>query len=82
MLFRSVCASAIPSFELRIAWFMPLTCEVMLVAMAMPAASSLALLIRLPVDKRSIAMPSDLAAEFEALAARIALILVLMTVMK
>ena len=49
--------------------------------MARPAASSFALLMRLPVDRRSIAVPRALPAAFEELAAFIALILVLMTFM-
>ena len=77
----AVCASAMPSLALRMPWLMPRTCAVIEVAMARPAASSLALLMRLPVDRRSIAVPSILLAEFEALAARIALILVLITAM-
>ena len=60
---------------------MPRTCEVIEVAMARPAASSLAELIRLPVDRRSMAVPSALPAEFEAFDAYSAPILVLMTFM-
>jgi len=50
----AVCASEIPSFALRTAWLRPRICEVMRVAMALPAASSAAELMRLPVDRRSI----------------------------
>ena len=70
-----------PSLALRIAWFMPRTCEVIVVAMARPAASSFALLMRLPLERRSIAVPSILLAELEAFAAFIAPILVLITAM-
>ena len=77
----AVCARAIPSLALRIDWFMPRTWLVMEVAMARPAASSLALLMRLPVDRRSIAVPSALLAIVEALAALVAAMLVLMTFM-
>ncbi|MNR39757.1 hypothetical protein D3C85_1579890 [compost metagenome] len=35
---------------------MPLTCAVMRLAMAWPAASSLALLMRMPEDRRSMAV--------------------------
>ena len=58
---------------------MPRTCEVIEVAMARPAASSLAELMRLPVDRRSIAVPSALLADDDALAAFIALMFVLIT---
>src|SRR3546814_6396163 len=51
---------------------MPLICDVILLAMARPAASSLALLMRLPVDRRSSDAASDISALFEALAERIA----------
>src|SRR6195952_2878884 len=75
----AVCAIEMPSLALRIAWLMPRTCEVIEVEMARPAASSLALLMRLPVDRRSIAVPSALPATDEAFAALMALILVLIT---
>ena len=75
----AVCASEMPSFALRMPWAMPRVCEVMLVAMARPAASSFALLMRLPVDRRSIAEPSILSAETDAFDARSALMLVLIT---
>src|SRR5690554_2983573 len=48
----AVCARAIPSPALRTATFKPLICEVKRVEIAIPAASSLALLIRRPEDKR------------------------------
>ena len=48
----AVCAREIPSFAFRMAWFRPLICEVKRVAIASPAASSLALLMRKPDDKR------------------------------
>ncbi|HEY6868798.1 MAG TPA: hypothetical protein VI199_03475 [Novosphingobium sp.] len=51
----------------------------MLVAIAKPAASSFALLILLPVERRSIACPSILLAAIEAFDARNALIFVLIT---
>src|SRR4051812_28657425 len=52
----AVCASEIPSFALRIAWLMPRTCDVIELEIARPAASSLAELMRLPVDRRSMAV--------------------------
>ena len=60
---------------------MPLIWLVMVVVMARPAASSLAPLMRRPVESRSMATPAILDAEVEALDARIALIFVLMTAM-
>src|SRR3546814_7333376 len=65
-----------PSLALRMATDMPLICDVILLAMARPAASSLALLMRLPVDRRSSDAASDISALFEALAERIAATLV------
>ena len=58
-----------PSLALRMAWFMPRTWLVIEVAMARPAASSFALLMRLPVDRRSMAVPRALLALLDALAA-------------
>ncbi len=55
-----VCASEIPSFALRAAWFKPLICDVKRSAMARPAASSFALLMRRPEDRRCSAMASAL----------------------
>jgi len=46
-----------PSLALRMATFMPRTCEFMRSAIARPAASSLALLTRRPEDRRCIATP-------------------------
>src|SRR5690606_25677296 len=48
----AVCDTEIPSLALRTAWFRPRICEVNLLAMARPAASSLALLMRRPEDRR------------------------------
>src|SRR6478609_9016131 len=75
----AVCASEMPSLLLRMPWFMPRICEVIEDAMARPAASSLALLMRLPVDRRSMALPRALLALADALAALSAPMLVLMT---
>jgi len=41
-----------PSLALRAAWLRPLICDVKRVAMARPAASSLALLMRRPEERR------------------------------
>ena len=75
----AVCAMEMPSLALRMPWLMPRTCAVMLVAMARPAASSLAELMRLPVESRSMAVPRALLACDDALAAFIALMFVLIT---
>ena len=48
----AVWASEMPSLALRAAWFRPLICEVKRVAIASPAASSFALLMRRPDDRR------------------------------
>src|SRR5690606_30445992 len=48
----------IPSLALRVAWVRPLMLAVKRLAMAWPAASSLALLMRRPDDRRSMAVPS------------------------
>jgi hypothetical protein len=48
----AVCAREMPSLALREAWLRPLICEVMRAEMARPAASSLALLMRRPEDRR------------------------------
>src|SRR5690349_12755633 len=53
-----VCDSEIPSLALRTAWFRPLICVVKRVAIARPAASSLALLMRMPEDRRAMAVDS------------------------
>ena len=50
-----VCATEIPSFALRDAWVRPLILAVKRLAIAWPAASSFALLMRRPEDRRSIA---------------------------
>jgi hypothetical protein len=49
----AVCASEMPSLALRAAWFRPLICEVNREAIASPAASSFALLMRMPDDSRA-----------------------------
>src|SRR5690606_42063942 len=48
----AVCASEMPSLALRAAWFMPRIWVVKRSEMARPAASSLALLMRRPEDRR------------------------------
>src|ERR1035437_9421878 len=48
----AVCASEMPSLALRAAWVIPLICDVMRLAIAIPAAPSLALLMRRPEDRR------------------------------
>ena len=48
-----------PSLALRTAWFKPRICEVILSEIAKPAASSLALLIRKPDDRRVKEVFSD-----------------------
>ena len=53
-----VCATEIPSLALRAAWVRPLMLEVKRLAIAWPAASSFALLIRKPEDRRSIELDS------------------------
>ena len=55
----AVCASEMPSLALRTAWFKPRICEVKRSEMAKPAASSLALLMRKPEDRRWIEVLSD-----------------------
>jgi hypothetical protein len=55
----AVCASEMPSLALRAAWLMPRICAVMRSAIARPAASSLALLMRRPDDRRAIAVDSS-----------------------
>ncbi|CPM84546.1 Uncharacterised protein [Bordetella pertussis] len=52
-----VWAIEMPSLALRAAWVRPLTLAVKRLAMAWPAASSLALLMRRPDDRRSMALP-------------------------
>src|SRR6185437_16309941 len=48
----AVCDIEMPSLALRAAWFRPLIWEVMRWEIAKPAASSLALLMRMPEDRR------------------------------
>src|SRR5450830_1705694 len=48
----AVCASETPSLALRVAWLMPRICDVIRSEIARPAASSLALLMRRPEDRR------------------------------
>src|SRR5690606_23244650 len=55
-----VCASEMPSFALRTAWFRPLICVVMRLEIARPAASSFALLMRRPEDRRCSEVASAL----------------------
>ena len=49
----AVCVNEMPSLALRPAWLRPLTLAVMREAIAKPAAASLALLMRRPVERRS-----------------------------
>ena len=60
----AVCASEMASLELRMATFMPRTWAPIRSAMARPAASSLALLTRKPVDRRCIEVASDICEVF------------------
>src|SRR4029079_16044778 len=55
----AVCDSEMPSLALRIATFMPRTWEFMRSAMARPAASSLAELMRRPEDRRCMDVESE-----------------------
>ena len=66
----AVCAIEMPSLALRMPWFIPRICAVIELLMARPAASSFAELMRLPVDKRSMAVESADCALAEALLAR------------
>ncbi|GAM01152.1 hypothetical protein SP5_048_00450 [Sphingomonas parapaucimobilis NBRC 15100] len=59
---------------------MPLICEVIESLIARPAASSFAELMRLPVDRRCIEVLRASEAEVDAAVARIALILLAITV--
>src|SRR5690606_15330712 len=54
-----VCAMEMPSLALRAACVRPLMLAVKRLAMAWPAASSLALLMRRPEDRRWIAEPRE-----------------------
>ncbi len=56
----AVWASEMPSLELRIATFMPRTCEFMRSAIDRPAASSFDELMRRPEDRRCIDVASDI----------------------
>lgn len=55
----AVCASEMPSLALRTAWFMPLTWVVIRSEIAKPAASSLALLMRSPLERRCIEVANE-----------------------
>jgi hypothetical protein len=61
----AVCASEMPSLALRAAWLRPRICAVKRSAMARPAASSLALLMRRPDDRRAIAVERSVSVRFE-----------------
>ena len=54
----ATCSSDMPSLALRVATFSPRTCEVRRLEICSPAASSLALLMRCPVDRRCNEVPS------------------------
>src|SRR4051812_7797900 len=60
----AVCDSEMPSLALRAATFRPRTCAFMRSAIARPAASSLALLIRRPLDSRWMLVFRDACEEF------------------
>jgi hypothetical protein len=77
----AVCVKEIPSFALRMAALRPRMLAVMRVLMARPAASSLALLMRTPEDKRSMAVVWFRPEVRNEFCAATALTLVLMTVM-
>src|SRR5882757_2691813 len=66
----AVCASDTASFALLTAWFVPLICVVNCPLIARPAASSAALLMRKPDDKRCNACDND---AFEVVKLRCAL---------
>jgi hypothetical protein len=55
----AVCIKDTASLALRTAWSRPLICEVIFEAMARPAASSCALLMRTPVDNLSMAVDME-----------------------
>src|SRR6056297_2831607 len=82
----STCAPSVvssrflPSVALRTAWLRPVICEVIFSAMAMPAASSLAALIRRPEDRRLMAAFMSSFTRVMFACAVIALIFVLMVV--
>jgi len=77
----AVCASEMPSLALLTDWVMPLICDVIVLVIARPAALSAALLIFMPVESCSIACEVIDCAESDALAASMAEMLVLITVM-
>src|SRR5471032_3284054 len=56
----AVCTIDVPSFAFETPWFRPLIAVCSVVEMARPAASSAALLMRLPDDRRVIACESAL----------------------
>ena len=58
----AVCMSDRPSLALRTAWFSPRICEVKRSEIARPAASSLALLMRRPEDRRCTVVAISLCA--------------------
>src|SRR5699024_7931747 len=74
-----VCATEMPSLALRLAWLRPLTCAVMRLAMAWPAASSAAELMRRPEDRRFMAVCSEFCERFRFRWATRAVMLVLIT---
>jgi hypothetical protein len=55
----AVCANEIPSLALRDAWFKPRICELKRSEIARPAASSFALLMRKPEDRRCMEVDND-----------------------
>jgi len=61
----AVCASEMPSLALRAAWLRPLICDVNRSAIARPAASSAALLMRRPEDRRAMAVCNSFCVRFE-----------------
>ena len=77
----AVCVKDMPSLALRIAAARPRMLAVMRVVMARPAASSLALLMRMPEDNRSMALVWFRPVVRNEFCAATALMLVLMTVM-
>ena len=69
-----------PSIVLRTPWAMPMICAVIELPMAIPAASSLAEVIRWPLDSRAMTSLIEVLARCDAANARSAAPLVLMTV--
>jgi hypothetical protein len=76
----AVCAMEMPSFALRTATVIPLICDVILLPIASPAASSFAEFTRKPEDKRSIEVDSELEETLRFLWALRELILVLIDI--